>query len=212
MIYAENILLCIGIPLLIVVFFIWGNTRRFISAFLIGMLMCLFSAYISGFLFVSLGWSETDTMIFISPIVEEIMKFLPLLFYLFLLEPEDEHMLLVATGLGAGFATFENCCYILTAGAESLPYIMVRGMAVGVMHIISILVLAFSFVLVKRYKAFGFPAILGSLSLSMTFHALYNLLVSEPGPLSWIGYALPLLTTLILYKPYWNFRNQKIHE
>ena len=49
MIYAENILLCIGIPFLVSLLFIRGETRRYIAAFLLGMVMCLIAAYISGF-------------------------------------------------------------------------------------------------------------------------------------------------------------------
>ena len=49
---------------------------------------------------------------------------------------------------------------------------------------------------------FSFPAVVGGLSLAMIFHALYNLLVSEPGASSVIGYALPLLTAAALYLLY----------
>ena len=61
-----------------------------------------------------------------------------------------EDMNLPAVAIGAGFATFENCCYILTAGAESLPYILIRGMAVGVMHIVSILALPIWLIAARR--------------------------------------------------------------
>ena len=42
----------------------------------------------------------------------------------------------------------------------------------------------------------------GLLCLAMTFHGLYNLLVSEPGITSYIGYILPMLTAGFLYIPY----------
>ena len=41
--------------------------------------------------------------------------------------------------------------------------------------------------------------IVGALSMAMTFHGLYNLLVSEPGIPSYIGYVLPMLFALLLY-------------
>ena len=40
------------------------------------------------------------------------------------------------------------------------------------------------------------------LSLAMIFHALYNLLVSQPGLSSVIGYVLPLATAGVLYLPF----------
>ena len=201
MIYAENILICIAVPLLLSLAFIQGSARRFATAFLAGMGVCLLAAYISGFINVASGMSAEDTAVFISPIVEECMKLLPVLFFLFMFTPRDQTLLIVAVGICAGFATFENCCYILSSGAESLPYILIRGMAVGVMHIVSGLAVAFGLMLARRFKVLSVPGIIGALALSMTFHALYNLLVSEAGITSAIGYALPLVTAATLYRP-----------
>lgn len=207
MIYAENILICITVPLLITLLFIKGNTRRFIVSFLTGMAVFLLAAYISGFISILDSLGESDTMIFISPIIEEIMALLPILFYLFLFEPEDISLFLVGLGIGAGFATFENCCYILTYGADNLTYMMIRGLAVGVMHIICELILVFALVISRHYNMLSLSGIMGALSLSMIFHALYNLLVSEPGFTSYIGYSLPLFTATLLYIPYRKFQD-----
>ena len=201
MIYAENILICIAVPLVISVLFLKKSARRFVSAFLIGMVACLLSAYIAGFLNLVTGMGENDTAVFLSPIVEELMKLMPILFYLLVFLPEDHGLLPVAVGVGAGFATFENCCYILTSGAENLGYVLIRGMAVGVMHIVSILTLTIALIALRRYRAMTFSGVAGALSLAVIFHALYNLLVSEPGISSYVGYALPVLTAAVLYLP-----------
>ncbi len=202
MIYAENILLCIAIPMVFSLIFIRGDLRRFVVSFITGMIVCLLSAYISGYVNILTGMGSEDTAIFISPIVEEINKFLPLIFFMYVFETGDHDIIMTAIGIGTGFATFENCCYILTAGAESLSYMIVRGMAVGVMHIVSILAVTFGLVVSRRYKVLSFSGLLGALSLSTCFHALYNLLVSEPGVSAAIGYVLPVITTFILYIPY----------
>lgn len=202
MIYAENILICIAVPLLISLAFIQGSARRFAAAFLAGMGVCLLAAYISGFINITGSMGAEDTAIYISPIVEECMKLLPLLFFLFMFTPQDKTLLIVAVGICAGFATFENCCYILTSGAESLPYILIRGMAVGVMHIVSGVAVTLGLLLARRFKLLTLPGITGALALSMIFHALYNLLVSEAGVTAAIGYALPLVSAAALYLPY----------
>ena len=211
MIYAENILLCIAVPLLVSLLFVRGEVRRYVGAFLLGMLVCLIAAYISGFLNLVTGMRENDTAIYLSPVVEELMKLMPLLFFLVLFSPEDRALTMLAVAIGAGFATFENCCYILTSGAESLTYVLIRGLAVGVMHIVSILALSTWFIAAKRLRAFSFPAVVGGLSLAMIFHALYNLLVSEPGASRIIGYLLPLLAAASLYALYRSLlsRNQE---
>ena len=205
MIYAENILICIGIPFLIILLFVRGNTQRFVASFIAGMAICLLAAYFAGFLNLVSGYGENNTAVYISPFIEEIMKLLPLLFLLYFFRPKDEMMVLLALGLGVGFATFENCCYLLTGDAGSLPFVVIRGMAVGVMHIVSILTLVLGLILVRRYRILSFPAIIGALSISTTFHALYNLLVSKPGLTSYLGYVLPLVTAVLLYVPYRRF-------
>ena len=82
---------------------------------------------------------------------------------------------------------------------------LIRGFVVGVMHIVSILALSVWFISAKRLNVFGFPAVVGGMSLAMIFHVLYNLLVSEPGTSRIIGYLLPLLTTAGLYYLYRKF-------
>ncbi len=202
MIYAENILLCIAIPLALSLLFVRGEVRHYLLAFLLGMAVCLIAAYISGFLNLVTGMGDNDTSVFLSPVVEELMKLMPLLFFLVMFDPEDQTLTMLAVAIGAGFATFENCCYILNSGAENLLNVMIRGLAVGVMHIVSILAMSIWFIVAKRLKVFSFPAVVGGLALSMIFHALYNLLVSEPGASRIVAYLLPLLTAIGLYALY----------
>lgn len=202
MIYAENILICIAIPLLIALFFTEKGTRRFIGSFLMGMVICLLSAYISGFVNYVTGSGNDVTAVYFSPVIEEIMKLLPLLFYMFVFEPDENRMITASLGMGLGFATFENCCYILGSGAERFTYILIRGMAVGVMHLVCALALVIGLCLTRRYGVLSIPGVIGSLTLSMIFHGLYNLLVSEPGFSSYVGYLMPVVAAVFLYFSY----------
>ena len=206
MIYSENILLCISIPLLLTAIYTRGAARRSISAFLVGMVTCLLSSYISGYLTMLTDMELNASAVYISPTIEEIMKLLPLLFFLLVFRPREMTLVTFAISLGAGFATFENCCYLLATGSESLAFTLVRGLAVGVMHIVCMLAMSLSLIMVRRYRVFSFSTVVGCLSLSVVFHALYNLLVSAPGIPSYIGYGLPILTALAFYWPYQKLR------
>lgn len=208
MIYSENILICMALPLLLTVVLVKGGTRRFVLSFILGMVTCLLGAYVSGFIDASWGYGTSDTAIFISPVVEEAMKFLPLLFCFLMFEPGDEELFLMAVGLGTGFASFENVCTMVSSGAESLDLILVRGLAVGVMHIVSVSVLALGLVLARHFKITGISSILGALSASMLYHGIYNLLVSESGNFRTVGFALPVITAFLLYYIY---RQLRIH-
>ena len=198
MIYAENILICIAAPLLFSLLFVRGWTRIFVTTFLTGMMMCLLAGYIDGFISYAGGMSENDVSIFVAPITEEIMKLFPILFVILLFDVSGEVIVSCAIGVGVGFATFENICYLLSFGGSNIVFILIRGMAVGVMHIVSVVAVTVGMIIVKRLNALSLSGITGALALSMTFHALYNLLVSEPGITTYIGYALPVVTTIVI--------------
>lgn len=206
MIYAENILLCITVPLLLSMVFVKGQARRYVLSFITGMVACLLAAYVSGYLRLLNGWTESDVRIFLSPVVEELIKLLPLLLLLVLLEPKDDALLLIAVALGAGFATFENCCSLLTTREISLSFVIIRGLAVGVMHIVSVTALAMGIIMARRLEALSLPGLVGAFSIAVTFHGLYNFLVSFPGVPAYVGFALPLLAAAALYHPYRRLR------
>ena len=199
MIYAENILICIAIPLIVSLLFVRGEVRHYITAFLLGMCVCLLSAYITGFLGQAAAMTDDDAAIFLSPVVEELMKLAAFYLFSMLMILKERRQTMLAIAIGAGFATFENCCHILTYGAESLTYVLIRGLAVGVMHIMSILALSIWFIIAKRLKAFSLPAVTAGAAIAMIFHALYNLLVSAPGPSTIIGFIMPPATAACLY-------------
>ena len=209
MIYAENILICIAIPLIVSLLFLTGSVRKYMAAFLLGMVMCLLSAYIDGFLALVTGMGENDTSVFLSPMVEELMKLLPLMFFMVLTDAKEKTLTMIAVATGAGFATYENCCYILTSGAGNIIYVLIRGFAVGIMHIVSILALSIWFILARRLKAFSLPAVAVGVALAMNIHALYNLLVSKEGASTVIGFILPPVMSVVLYFLYRYFREKE---
>lgn len=207
MIFAENILVCIVAPFLVALWFVKGEVRQYLTAFLLGMGGSLMAAYIGGYFGTILEMGQNDTSIFISPMVEETMKLLMLILFLVLINPGDRSLVMLSVAIGTGFATFENCCYILSFGADSLSYIIIRGLAVGVMHIVSVLSLAMWIICVKWLKAVSLSGIIGGLSLAMIYHSIYNLLVSEPGLSRVIGYVLPILSAVCLYPMYRKLMN-----
>ena len=81
MIYIENIFVCIAIPMLLSLFFTEHRQRVFKLFVVAGMAICLLAAYVSSFFMNYYQTNATTTMIEITPVCEEVMKLLPLLFY-----------------------------------------------------------------------------------------------------------------------------------
>ena len=88
MTYIENVFICMASPLLIAALCMGRRQAKFFLCCLAGMGACLLSAYINTF-FAALYAADTITATAeIAPVVEEVMKLLPLLFYLLVFEPE----------------------------------------------------------------------------------------------------------------------------
>lgn len=200
MIYMENILICIVSPLLIAFFLVRGETRRFIGFYILGLVACLFSAHIDSFLVAAFtgniyaGMTETQALIQITPICEEVMKALPVFLFVAIMLPEPGNIVAASFATGLGFATFENICYILQHGADDFFFILVRGFSAGVTHAVCAAILGYGLAMVYRRGRLAFPGSFALLCVASTYHGIYNLLVVEEGVLRTAGYIMPIIT------------------
>ena len=196
--YIENIFICLAIPLLISAICLKGSRRRAIIFLLSGMTACLFSSYISTFVSASLHADRLSASLEIAPMVEEIMKLFPLLFYLMVFEPRIED----ATGsmlmIAAGFATFENVCYLTVNGAARIGHLLIRGFGTGAMHVVCGAVVSVGLLHLWDRLWLRTAGTIGLLSLAITYHGVFNILVSQTGTAARIGYVIPLVTTVVL--------------
>ncbi len=195
--YIENIYICLGAPLLIATLCMRGRGRRMMLFLLGGMTVCLLSSYISTFLAVVLGSDLLSASLEISPLTEEIMKFLPILFYLLVFEPGRGE---VADGVlmtAVGFATFENACYLISNGAGDIMHLMIRGFGTGAMHVVCGFIIAVGLLYLWDRLWIRVAGTIGLISVAITYHGIYNILVSQTGVAAMIGYLIPLLTVAL---------------
>jgi len=195
--YIENIYICLAAPLALALFFMRRDWRRMLLFFLAGMTACLLSAYISTFFAVSGGLDLTFASYEISPMVEEVMKLLPTLFYLLVFEPKRNHALGGILMIAVGFATFENVCYLTSYGTEALFTLIIRGFGTGAMHVVCGAFTAVGLLFLWDHLWLSAVGTLGLLALSITFHAIFNVLVNQPGAVSMMGSLIPLLLILL---------------
>ena len=154
---------------------------------------CLLSAYINTF-FAALYRADTfTTTTEIAPVVEEVMKFLPLLFYLLIFEPKREQIKNTAVVIALSFATFENVCYLIQNGARHFSFIFFRGIGTGAMHVICGAIVGGGLAYVWQRTWLKIAGTCGLLGAAITFHAIYNLLIAYGGAAQYIAYLLPVL-------------------
>lgn len=199
MIYSENILICLALPLAVTFFFIRGKERANFTGLVLGMIMCLLGAYLNSFFADIFDYDQAETAKYISPMVEEIMKMAPIVLCALLTQIQGKELMNYAVAVGAGFATFENCCYITENGAQLVSFVLVRGLAVGVMHVLCGIVFGIGINLAMKHKAVMIPGMISAFAFAMTIHALYNLLVSATGMYMYIGFGFPMVIIFLVY-------------
>lgn len=195
--YIENIYICIAAPLIVSILCLRGRRRRSMLFFLGGMTACLAASYISTFLAMLHGADMTMASIEISPMVEEILKLAPVLFYILVLEPEKEDIMGTMLMVSVGFATFENVCYLTGNGSAQLLHLLIRGFGTGAMHVVSGMIVGMGLYYLWNRLYLRFAGTAGLLALAITYHAIYNLLVAQSGAAARIGYILPMLSVLL---------------
>ncbi len=197
MTYVENIFVCVAAPLLVSMFFMGRKFYRFFFFAFIGMGACLLSAYINTFFAQIYQADLMNASTQIAPVVEEVMKLLPLLFYLLIFDPESEKISSSVLTIAVSFATFENIVYLTQSGAENLVHLLIRGFGTGAMHIVCGAIICYGLVYVWQRDWLKIAGTAGLLGASITFHATYNLLIAHGGATQYIAYALPLVSLLL---------------
>jgi RsiW-degrading membrane proteinase PrsW (M82 family) len=197
--YIEHVYICLIAPLLMAIPCARDRGRRVVGSIIIGMTACLLSSYISSF-FAEIGGASLEiAAIEISPLVEELIKFMPVLVYLLLLSPEPDAVSESVMMIAIGFATLENVGYLLEKGAGNLMYLLIRGFGTGAMHVVcaSIVIIGLN----KLWKS-EWPRMAGTLALlsvAITFHGVYNIMAAQTGIAAFIGYSIPLITVITIF-------------
>ena len=193
MTYIENIFLCLALPLILSLFFMKGRVRRYALFLTVGMAVCLLSAYVSSFFMGQYGVDGTVAAIEITPVCEEVMKLLPLLFFYLIFEPEPKEMPAAAIAIAVGFATFENVCYLIQNGADRFSFIFFRGFGTGAMHVLCGGIVGEGLAYAWQRTWLKIAGTCGLLGAAITFHATYNLLIVYGGAAPYVAYVLPVL-------------------
>jgi len=197
MTYIENVFVCIAGPILLATFFMGKKYYGVFYFCIAGMGVCLLSAYINTFFARLYDADFISATAQIAPMVEEIMKLMPVLFYLLIFEPKPEKISVAVLIVAISFATFENICYLIENGAAQLSFILVRGFGTGAMHIVCGAIASYGLIYVWQYSWLKISGTFGLLGAAIIFHAIYNLLIAHGSITQYIAYSLPVFTMII---------------
>lgn len=207
------IFLCIVLPMIPVVFAMRDKySQRFMFFMIIGLSICLVSAQINTLLINRLTIDELNYSITLSPINEEILKAIPLMFFALVFAKEGDEIIPLAFAIGIGFGILENVIiYSNNIYTSTIGWALIRGIGASLMHSVCATTTAVGFSYVFNKKKSLLQGIIGLFSLAILFHATFNAFIQSK--YSIIALLMPILLFIpinyIEYKKKIYFENLK---
>lgn len=187
------IFICLTAPLSMMLFVFKGRSQSILGFLLTGIFMCLFAGEINGLILNSTDLSMRFLTVNITPIVEEFLKALPVVYIAFLIKPNRLFLLECSIAVGVGFATMENVCLLFDfASALSAGTIIARGLGAGMMHGISTLIVGYFMTFASSDRKLSYTGTVAALSAAIIYHSIYNIMVQSAHPM--LGVLLPAAT------------------
>lgn len=185
--------LCLAAPLSMMLFVFKERQRAILGFLLAGIFMCLFAGEINGLILNNTELSLRFLTVNITPIVEEILKALPVVFITFLIKPDRQFLLECSIAVGVGFATMENVCLLFdSASFISAGTIIARGLGAGMMHGVSALAVGYFMTFASSDRKLSYTGTVAALSAAIIYHSIYNIMVQSAHPM--LGVLLPAAT------------------
>ena len=181
------------------------KARQPMIFFLIGIFLSVFASEINAYLRSILSMSTFEITIIVTPISEEVLKVLPILFFATVLAPKKEALFTASMAVGIGFAVLENAFYLLNSDSFNMIDAIVRAFGAGLMHGMCTLLVGVGISFVKKKQKLFVVGTFALLSTAITYHGIYNMLVQSDFEV--IGYLLPITT----YIPFvvWRIKKKK---
>lgn len=167
--------------------------RRLVIFMITGIFACLFVSEINNLLLRAFNNDIFFVTTTITPVTEEIVKMLPILFFAIVVTDEKSTLIPISFAVGVGFALLENVV-ILTQNVETVTifWALVRGFGSGLVHGICTVMVGWGISYIKKRRKFFYCGTFALLSSAIIYHAIYNLLVQSQ--YQYVGILLPTIT------------------
>ena len=192
--------ICVAAPILLMLIPIEKQSRKVVLFMLTGMFCCLFISEVNGLLLRTLDTSLLYFTTNITPVTEEIIKALPVLFFAIVFSDSKKDVLTVSFSVGVGFAILENLI-ILTQNFQdvNIGFAFARGFCSGLMHSMCTVAVGNFIVFVKKKRKIFFAGSVSALNIAIIYHSVFNLLVqADSATAQHIGLLIPFLTYAVL--------------
>ena len=182
----------ISIPLLLMALLMEKKARLPISFMIIGIFVSVFASEVNGLLSNLLSMDTYSMTVIITPVSEELLKALPVLYYAIVISDKRERLFTASMAIGIGFALLENAYFLLNSDNFTIIIAIIRAFGAGLMHGMCTLLVGVGISFVKKKSKLFAVGTFGLLSTAIVYHGIYNILIQSE--FSTVGALLPIAT------------------
>lgn len=196
------LLVAVSVPILLMTALVDKRSRFSLLFMAIGIFISAFASELNGLLLNLLPMGLYEITVVVTPITEEILKAIPIMYYAVVISDKSERLLTAAMAVGVGFAVLENAYYMLNFPNFSMLNAVIRAFGSGLMHAMCTLLVGVGISFVRKKRKLFAVGTFGLLSTAVVYHGIYNILIQSE--YSMIGALLPIVT----YIPFlvWRFK------
>lgn len=173
---------------------------------LIGIVVSVFAAEVNAVLSKVLSMDLYSITVIVTPVSEELLKALPVLYYALVISDKRERLFTASMAIGIGFAVLENAYYLVNYADFNMLGTVIRASGVGLMHGMCTLLVGVGISFVKKKRKLFAVGTFGLLSTAIVYHGVYNILIQSQ--YSIVGALLPIAT----YIPFFVWRLRVKHR
>ena len=194
----------ISVPVLLMALLVEKKARLPVVFMLTGIVVSVFAGEVNGVLSKVLSMDLYSITVIVTPVSEELLKALPLLYYALVISDKRERLFTASMAIGIGFAVLENAYYLVNHVNFSMISAVIRAFGAGLMHGMCTLMVGVGISFVKKKRKLFAVGTFGLLSTAIVYHGVYNILIQSK--FSTAGALLPIAT----YIPFviWRIRRK----
>ncbi len=194
------LLVAISVPILLMTLLVEKKARFPLIFMLVGIFVSVFASEVNGLLSQVLSMDLYHITVIVTPVTEEVLKALPILYYALVVSDKREKLFTASMATGIGFAVLENAFYLLSYPNFNMPSAIIRAFGAGLMHGMCTLLIGVGISFVKKKRKLFAVGSFGLLSTAIVYHGIYNILIQSEYSLA--GALLPIAT----YIPFFIWR------
>lgn len=187
------IFICVVVSLGLMLPLMEKKTRGVVIFMIVGIFACLFVSELNTILLKAFHNDMYYVTTTITPVTEEIVKALPVLYFAIFITDDRRTLISHAYAVGVGFALLENIVILVQNISDvSIFWALVRGFGSGLVHGLCTVMVGYGISYIKKRRKLFWCGTFALLTTAIIYHATYNLLVQSN--LQYAGILLPVIS------------------